>query len=172
MTNANRMLMSLLVAALLLFSLSCSKGGQPPAVGDKAPDFSLTDLAGKPVRLAELRGKVVLLHFWATWCHYCVEEAPSLARLNAAMNGRDFSLVSVSQDKGRGENVEAFFRTAGFRFPTAVDQSGTVGRLYGITGVPETFIIDGEGVIRKKIVGAMQWDDPEMIRYLAGLMQR
>lgn len=172
MKKAILIFFSLFVSATLLFTLACSKGASPPVEGNKAPDFSLNDLSGTPVRLSDLRGKVVLLNFWATWCHYCLEEAPSLARLNAAMAGKDFRMVTVSLDKGRGEAVEAFFRSAGLRFPTVSDPDGVVGKQYGITGVPETFIIDGEGVIRKKIVGARQWDDPEMVRYLDGLMKR
>jgi len=172
MNKAIRMFVSLLVPATLLLCLACSKGEPPPGEGSKAPDFSVNDLTGKPIRLSELRGKVVLLNFWATWCHYCIEEAPSLARLNAAMAGKNFQMITVSSDKGNGEAVEAFFRTSGLRFPTVADPSGTVGKRYGITGVPETFIIDGEGVVRKKVVGAFPWDDPEMIRYLDGLMQR
>ncbi len=165
-------LASLLVGATLFLSLSCSKGARPPVEGEKAPDFSVNDLVGEPVRMSDLRGKVVLLHFWATWCRYCREEAPSLARLNTVMTGKDFRMITVSLDKGGGEDVESFFHTAGLRLPTVADPAGTVGKQYGVTGVPETFIIDGEGVVRKKIVGALQWDDPEMIRYIEGLMQR
>lgn len=172
MKKTTIILLSLFVSAALLLSLACSKGASPPAVGSEAPDFSLNDLTGNAVRLSDHRGKVVLLNFWATWCHYCLEEAPSLARLNAAMAGKDFRMITVSMDKGRGEAVEVYFRAAGLRFPTVTDPAGVVGKQYGITGVPETFIIDGEGIIRKKIVGALQWDDPEMIRYLDGLMKR
>jgi len=165
-----RILIAVLFLVTLCLSLACSKGGRPPLEGSEAPDFSMSDLSGKTVRLSDLRGKVILLNFWATWCHYCLEEAPSLVRLNAAMAGKDFQMITVSLDKGGGEAVDAFFRKAGLRVPTIPDPSGMVAKQYGITGVPETFIVDRAGVIRKKIVGALEWDNPEMIGYLTELI--
>jgi peroxiredoxin len=153
-------------------SLACSKEGSPPVEGSKAPDFAMNDLSGRATRLSDLRGKVVLIHFWATWCHYCLEEAPSLARLNAAMVGKNFQMITFALDKEGSAAVETYFRKAGLRLPTIQDPGGRVAKQYGVTGVPETFIVDGQGVIRKKFVGAREWDGPEMTGYLAEQMNR
>lgn len=166
-----RILVCVLVLITFCLPLACSKEGRPPVEGSRAPDFTLDELSGQTMRLTDLRGKVVFINFWATWCHYCLEEAPSLARLNAAMTGKDFQMITVALDK-EGGAVEAFFRKAGLRLPTFPDSTGQVAKHYGITGVPETFIVDGQGVIRKKLVGAREWDDPEMIGYLTDLTKR
>jgi peroxiredoxin len=165
-------LVLLLSTSLLVLAAACSKEGPAPRVGSVAPEFSLNDLSGKPVNLSELRGTVVLLNFWATWCPPCQEEVPSLSRLNAAMAGHGFRLLTVSIDDGGSTAVEAFFRKTGYRLPTLLDSGGTVGTMYGITGVPETFILDRHGVIRKKVVGPLAWDDPSVINYLSELQKR
>jgi len=170
--NSRSFLVLLLIISLLVMVAACSKDGPDPHVGSVAPDFSLNDLTGKPVHLSELRGNVVLLNFWATWCPPCQEEVPSLSRLNAAMTGQGFRMLTVSIDSGGSNAVESFFRKIGFRLPTLLDSGGTVGKMYGITGVPETFILDRHGVIRKKVVGPLTWDDPSVINYLEGLQKQ
>jgi peroxiredoxin len=162
----------LLVVSLLALFSACSKSGSAPREGSAAPDFSLNDLSGNPVHLSELRGTVVLLNFWATWCPPCQEEVPSLSRLNALMTGKEFRMVTVSIDEGGSNAVESFFRMTGYRLPTLLDTGGTVGKIYGITGVPETYILDRHGVIRKKFVGPRTWDDPSIINYLSKLQKR
>jgi len=152
--------------------VACSKESSAPRLGSVAPDFSIKDATGKIVRLSDLRGSVVLLNFWATWCPPCKEEVPALSRLNARMAGTAFRMVTISIDEGGSNAVESFFRLAGYRLPTLLDPAGTVGKLYGITGVPETFIIDPQGVIRKKVLGPRAWDDPSVISYLSELQKR
>jgi peroxiredoxin len=159
----------LLISSLLVMVCACSKEGSAPREGSVAPDFSLKDLTGKTVHLSDLRGIVVLVNFWATWCPPCQEEVPSLARLNALMPEKGFRMIAVSIDDGGSNAVESFFRMTGYRLPTVLDPGGTVGKMYGITGVPETFILDRQGVIRKKVVGPYPWDDPSVISYLSEL---
>ena len=137
--------------------------------GSPAPDFTLRDLDGQEIRLSSLRGKVVLLNFWATWCPPCREEVPSMVKLNRAMAGRPFQMLAVSIDEGGRESVAGYFKESGSTLPALLDTDRSVGRLYGITGVPETFVIDGKGVILKKVIGPMDWSDPEVLRYLEGL---
>jgi len=165
-------LILLLTSSLLALVTACSKEGPAPHVGTVAPDFSLKDLSGKSVHLSELRGEVVLLNFWATWCPPCQEEVPSLSRLNAAMTGKGFRMLTVSIDDGGSKAVESFFQRTGYRLPTLLDSDGTVGKMYGITGVPETFILDRQGVVRKKVVGPLTWDAPSVISYLLELQKR
>jgi len=160
------------LCAVLLFALwGCARQEKPALEGNHAPDFALRDLAGQEVRLSALRGKVVLVNFWATWCPPCREEIPSMGRLNSAMAGKPFRMLAVSVDEGGKKAVEGYFAKAGVTLPALLDSDGAVGKRYGITGVPETFVIDGKGVILKKVVGPLEWDHPEVIRFLNEVMK-
>jgi thiol-disulfide isomerase/thioredoxin len=160
-----------LLAGLIFLSLSaCQKESVSPALPKQAPDFTLTSLSGQKFRLADLRGKVVMLNFWATWCPPCQEEVPSLAILNKTMSGKDFQMFAVAIDKEGRNAVEGYFSRTGVRLPTLLDASGNVGKIFGITGVPETFIIDKRGFIRKKVIGPINWSDPSVIKYLQELI--
>lgn len=158
-----------LLTALLMFVVvtGCSQKKQPlPGEGKPAPDFTLKTLAGEEVSLSSLRGKVVLLNFWATWCPPCREEVPSMVKLNRMMAGKPFQMLAVSIDEGGKEAVEAFFQRTGAALPTLLDTKQAIGAQYGITGVPETFVIDAKGVILKKVIGPMDWSAPEVVRFL------
>ncbi|SNB44736.1 TlpA disulfide reductase family protein [Geobacter sp. DSM 9736] len=162
----------LLVALTLAVLAACSKKEAPPAEGKPAPGFALKDLAGGETSLEGLRGKVVLLNFWATWCPPCREEIPSMMKLNQAMAGKPFQMVAVSIDEGGKEAVQRYFQSSGTSLPTLLDTEQKVGRRYGITGVPETFVIDRKGVIMKKVIGPMDWSQPEVVKYLEELMKQ
>jgi peroxiredoxin len=166
-----RLIWALLLLAVVAAS-GCTKHEAPVAEGSVAPDFTLQDLSGKPVQLASLRGKVVLLNFWATWCPPCREEVPSLVRLNQAMQGKPFQMLAVSVDEGGKNAVETFFKKGGATLPALLDTDAKVARLYGTTGVPETFVIDPKGVILKKVAGPMDWASREVIAALEEVMKK
>jgi thiol-disulfide isomerase/thioredoxin len=126
---------------------------------------------GSLLKLSSLKGKVVLLNFWATWCPPCREEIPSMMKLQKSMNGKPFQMVAVSIDEGGKPAIDSFFKESGFALPTYVDPSGGASKIFGITGVPETFIIDKQGLLVKKIVGGVAWDSPEVASFLEGLMK-
>lgn len=158
----------LVIAALMVCSLltACSKGGTEPVVeGKTAPDFTLKDLSGKDVRLSDYKGKIVFLNFWATWCPPCREEIPSMMKLNQAMAGKPFQMLAVSIDEGGKEAVEHYFKGSGTMLPALLDTDNSIAKRYGTTGVPETFVLDKRGVILKKVVGGMDWSDPQVIGY-------
>jgi peroxiredoxin len=159
----------LIVSLLLLVSTGCQKDVRAPKEGDAAPDFNLTSLSGGEVRLSDLRGKVVLVNFWASWCPPCRGEIPSLVTLNSAMAGKNFRLLAVSVDNEGKDAIEPFFNKLGISLPTLFDPHGSVGKSYGITGVPETFIVDKNGIIRKKVVGPIDWSAPDVISFINGL---
>jgi len=164
------------VCAVLLLAVfvasGCSKSSDAPTVeGSAAPDFTLKDLSGKPVQLSSLKGKVVLVNFWATWCPPCREEIPSMIRLNQVMQGKNFQMLAVSIDEGGMDAVQDFFKKRGVSLPVLLDSDGQVARRYDTTGVPETFIVDAKGIIRKKVVGAMDWSTPGVIEFLEKMMQ-
>ncbi|RNC71058.1 MAG: TlpA family protein disulfide reductase [Desulfuromonadales bacterium] len=167
-----RTIIRLLPLLMLVALLGCSKETKPALEGNPAPDFTLNTLNGEVVKLSELRGQVVLLNFWATWCPPCRQEIPSMMRLNAAMAGKPFRMLCVSIDDGGKVAVEEFFRKSGFTLPALLDGDKRAGKLYGLTGVPETFVISKSGVILKKVVGAMEWDQPEVIGFLNEAMNK
>jgi len=143
-----------------------------PVEGSAAPDFTVRDLAGQEVKLSSLKGKVVLVNFWATWCPPCREEIPSMVKLNQSMSGKQFQMLAISIDEGGKAAVENFFKKSGMTLPAFLDTEGAVARSYGTTGVPETFIVDKTGIIQKKIVGGMDWSSPDVIAYLEGLLKK
>lgn len=144
----------------------------PAGEGKSAPSFSLKDLSGKDVQLSDYAGKVVLVNFWATWCPPCREEIPSMVRLNSMMAGKPFQMLAISIDEGGKKDIEAFFASAGVTLPALTDPDSSVARKYGITGVPETFVVDPKGIIVKKVVGGMNWSSPEVVSFLTKLMNQ
>ena len=130
-----------------------------------APKFSLVDTEGKRVELAAMEGQVVFVNFWATWCPPCREEMPSMLRLHQKMQGKPFTLVTVLVNDDPA-NAAAFYKSIGGVLPTLLDPDQAVANAYGITGVPETFIVDKQGVLRKKVIGGWSWDSPDAEKLL------
>lgn len=167
----------LFIVCLFLSLTACSKENAPQksAVATEkspAPDISVVSFAnGSNLKLSDLKGKVVLLNFWATWCPPCREEIPSMMKLNSLMTGKQFQMVAVSVDEGGKPAIESFFKESGFSLPTYLDVSGAATKSYGITGVPESFIIDKKGILVKKIVGGFAWNSPESVSFFEGLMK-
>ncbi len=122
--------------------------------GKPAPGFSLKSLDGKVISLSELKGKVVILDFWATWCHACKEAAPVLERIYEKYRDRGVVLLGITLDTGYGaeDNVRAFVKRYGQNYPILWDNKKT-GKAYGAIKIPITYVLDRNLVIRKKIVG-------------------
>ena len=135
-----------------------------------APDFAVTDLEGRAVRLSALRGRVVLLNVWTTWCAPCREEMPSLDRLHARLRERPFTLLAVSQDEDGRRAVEAFVQQTRLSFPVYLDPEHQVGDRYEVWGYPETFIIDRNGIVVERVIGPRDWASPQSIAQLEGLI--
>lgn len=131
--------------------------------GRMAPDFRFPDLQGKTVALSDFRGKTVLLNIWATWCRPCVEEMPSMERLYQKMKGKPFEIVAVSVDSGGLADVQPFAKKLGLSFPILMNTDGSIRKTYGTTGIPESFIIDPQGKIVRKIVGPLDWDQAKFV---------
>jgi thiol-disulfide isomerase/thioredoxin len=130
-------------------------------VGSRAPEFRAVHLStGRPASLAEYRGKVLLLNIWATWCLPCRIEMPSLERLQRQLAGSDFRLVSVSIDIEDSTVVRRYAQELGLTFEILHDRPGAIREIYQTTGVPESFVIDRDGAIVKKVIGPAEWDSP------------
>ena len=143
--------------------------GRAPAL---APDFSVVDLSGKTVRLSALRGRVVLVNVWTTWCPPCREEMPSMERLYRQLAGPDFELLAVSEDEGGLEGVRRFATDLGVTFPVLYDPERQVGTRFGVWGYPETFVIDRGGHVVERVIGPRTWDSPAQVAALRALMRR
>ncbi len=129
----------------------CSTGEKEPFLGS-APDFSLMSFEGREITLSQLKGKVVLLDFWATWCGPCKESIPYLIQLYKNYRESGFELVGMNIDKGDREAIRRFVMSMDIPYPV-VSAPEDVVRSYRVTGIPATFLIDREGKIREKVVG-------------------
>lgn len=148
----------------------------PVDVGSTAPEFSAVDLSGKPVRLADLRGKVVLLNVWATWCAPCREEMPSMERLHRRLGPQGLEVVAVSIDAAGSpaedrKLVADFARELGLTFTIWHNPSGDIQRAYRTTGVPESFVLNRQGEIVKKALGAEEWDSEANVELITRLLR-
>ncbi len=150
-----------LAAAAVWLLLRDPLPAAPIATGQPAPGFALPRVGAEgELRLADLRGQVVLVNFWATWCKPCEDEMPAMERLHQSLEGRAFELVAVSVDEGPDE-VVAFQERLGLSFPIVLDVERDVARDYQSFKFPETFLIDAEGVLVARYIGPRDWDAPE-----------
>jgi cytochrome c biogenesis protein CcmG/thiol:disulfide interchange protein DsbE len=150
---------------VLLLAAGCDRGDHPQHVGRLAPDFSLTD-GSRTVRLADYRGKVVLVNFWATWCTPCLEELPSLEALQKEMPQIVILAVSIDEDT---DAYHRFLADHQVTLLTVNDPTQRVNALYGTHLFPETYVVDRSGYIRRKFVIAQNWTSPEILNYLKHL---
>jgi peroxiredoxin len=166
-------IISVAVVVLLQGKDALFKSSQKSRVaqGLPAPLFSLPGLDGKAVDLKAYRGKVVFLNIWATWCPPCREEMPSMERLYQALKGEEFEILAVSIDAAGAAVVAPFMKQYNLSFPALLDPEGTMKNLYGVTGVPESFIINREGIIEQVVIGPMDWATPDVVRFFRGLIQ-
>jgi peroxiredoxin len=140
--------------------------------GFPAPDFSLRDLDGRVHRLSDFRGKVVFLNLWATWCPPCRMEMPSMERLHQRLRGKDFVLLAVSEDDAEAAAVQAFVQEMGLTFPILLDADGKLPPRYGVTGYPETFLIDRGGRVVNHTIGPEDWDSEAVYQFILQLLQQ
>ena len=162
----NRHLLVLMVSACL-FATGCDRGSRPPHVGAAAKDFSLQD-SDRKVNLNQFRGQVLVLNFWATWCPPCVEELPSLMNMQDRLRGRGVVVLGVSIDVDQSA-YHRFLKERNVNFLTVLDPEQKVAGMYGTSGWPETYIIDRQGVMRRKFIGPVDWNSPEVVQFLSKL---
>lgn len=153
-----------LLAAFTFIALSagCDRGDHPGLIGNPAPQFTLTD-GSRSVDLAKLRGHVVIVNFWATWCLPCVDELPSLLALQHQLPNVDVVAISQDEDPIVYKN---FLEQYKVDLLSLRDPSGRIPALYGTAKIPESYIIDKNGVVRRKFVSSQKWTSPEIVSYL------
>jgi len=156
-----------LLVVLLGFFSGCYSGNHPARIGSNAPDFTVQDSDHK-ITLSQFRGQIVVLNFWATWCPPCIEETPSLVRMQARMKDKGVVVLAVSIDAD-DDAYHKFLKDYSVNMVTVRDDSRKASNLYGTFGWPETFIIDRTGVVRRKFIGAVDWTSPEVTDFLSKL---
>ena len=152
-----------LFALVLLVVAGCNRGSHPSLVGNTAPDFTLQDDDHK-VSLHDFRGRIVVLNFWATWCPPCVEEMPSLVKLQSNLKDRAV-VVAVSVDEDE-RSYRTFLKKNNVDLLTIRDPQQKSNELYGTFKFPETYIIDRNGIVQRKFIGAVDWTRPDVVEYL------
>jgi peroxiredoxin len=130
----------------------------------------LTDLSGVRVSLAALSGKVVLLNFWATWCIPCRTEMPGMERVWQRYRDRGLAIVAVSVDEGGEKRIAKFVRRLNLSYPILLDPQSEVADHYEVSGLPASYLIDGEGRLIGRLVGSREWDSPKGISLIEQLL--
>lgn len=147
-----------------LFLLAgCDRGGHPNHIDKPAPQFAISD-GVHSVDLSKLRGRVVVLNLWATWCPPCIEELPSLLALHQRMPNLEIVAISMDQDP---DVYHQFLVQHHVDLVTIRDEDQRINALYGTVQIPETYIIDKQGILRRKFIGAQDWTSPSVMNYLS-----
>lgn len=173
-------IVSILSVAILIGSFAAASaspeamkalGILEPRERTAAPNVSLPTLQGKPLSLTGLKGKVVLVNFWATWCLPCQWEMPLMEKLYQAYKARGFVVVAISLDKEGAAVVEPFVRERKLTYPVLLDPSLHGARQFGIVGLPATFLIGPDGFIKGVTYGPKEWDGPEARALIESLIR-
>ena len=153
-----------LILPLLAALSGCYSGSRPPRIGSQAPEFTVQD-SDRSVKLSDFHGQIVVLNFWATWCPPCVEEMPSLVEMQQRMKSKGITVLAVSVDVDQGA-YKQFLKEHNISLLTVRDPDHKSNTLYGTFRFPETYIIDRNGVMRRKFIGAIDWTAPDITDFL------
>jgi thiol-disulfide isomerase/thioredoxin len=144
---------------------------QPWPGSPVAPPLELRTLDGQPFKLADLRGRVVLINFWATWCEPCIEEMPSLQRLRSQLDTARFEVIAVNFQEGE-PRIRAFLEKVPIGFPIVRDTDGAVASAWKARIFPTSFVVDSEQRIRYTLIGSLDWSAPEIEHRIRALLPR
>jgi peroxiredoxin len=158
---------ALLIALATLTLVGCYSGTRPPRIGTAAPNFTVQD-ADRKLTLSDYHGRIVVLNFWATWCPPCVEEMPSLLQMQQRLKDKNVVVLAVSLDEDEGA-YHRFLKDHRVNLITVRDPDLKSSELYGTFKYPETYIIDRNGVLQRKFIGAVDWNQPEVVDFLTKL---
>jgi len=157
------------VSLLIILAGLLGMAGRPPLVGSPAPEIALKDLQGQEVKLSDLHGKIVLLNFWATWCKPCKEEMPAMQASYDKLRDQGFVVLAVNELEDVDKVIE-HIRTHGHTFLVVMDHDNRVANRYGVVGLPASFLIDRQGVVREHIFGNLLTEEriAELVRQYGG----
>lgn len=170
-----------LLCAALLWCCSCTDGRSGINPGDRAPNIVGIDPSSKAVALYDIKGKLFLLNFWATWCGPCMEEMPALQNLYSRFSGQGFQIVGVAVDDTE-QNVREAVKRFGITYPVIIDNAAQSKRRYQVKGFPESFVLDGEqrvmvvsdpedGTPQTRLWGPREWDSPRVVALMKSLLR-
>jgi thiol-disulfide isomerase/thioredoxin len=159
----------LLTALFTLFTGAAVAGDLKPLPGKPAPALTLPALDGGTVRIEDLRGRVVLVNFWAVWCPPCRKEMPSMARLAERMGGRPFTILGVNVGE-TPEDIRAFLRQVPVNFPILLDSAGDNLKPWQVFAFPTSYVVDKQGRLRLGLFGSIEWDNAEAVAALTALL--
>lgn len=167
----DRLLHGLLAVALVALTVAVADSMRDRVVraGDQAPYFSLRADNGLTVTPTDFGGKVLIVNFWATWCPPCVEETPSMVAFANQYRDKGVVVFGISVDKSQ-KNYDNFIRRFGVSFLTSRDPEAKVSDLFGTYVYPETYVINREGKVVQKIIGGTNWTDPNLMRFVEGML--
>lgn len=162
-------LLNVCILSVLLAGSSAHAAGFEARAATPAPELNAQDLAGVPKTLADYRGKVVLLNFWASWCPPCLREMPSMERLRVNMAGRPLEIVALDSAE-TPEEVSAYLSRMKLGFPILLDPDGSNTRRWKVFALPTTFLLDATGRVRYVLTGPTEWDEGEALRVIESLL--
>lgn len=153
----------------LFLAVGGHAAGFEPRVATSAPELKARDLRGVPKTLADYRGKVVLLNFWASWCPPCLREMPSMERLRERMDGRPLEIVALDSAE-TAEEVSAFLSKMKLDYPVLLDPDGSNTRRWKVFALPTSFLLDAEGRVRFVLTGPTEWDEGEALQTVESML--
>jgi thiol-disulfide isomerase/thioredoxin len=157
--------------AVILFGIKREGPAHRAVVNLDAPEFVVIDASGKRLSLSELRGTVVFINFWATWCPPCREEMPSVQSLYSRFkDDRGFRMVIVLY-RDDYDKAMAYLKENNYGLPVWLDNREKAAKAYGVTGVPETYVLDKKGVLQEKMIGPFDWASPDAVARIAKLLE-
>ena len=173
--NPSLVILGILGLGFIIFVLIAPQGkqtGGPLPVGGPVPNFELKDLNGKTWSMASLRGSVVVINFWATWCSPCRLEMPSIDRLFRDTAEKENFVILTILYQDSPDNARAYFKKNGFEMPVLLDLGDSVAAEFGLVGLPETFMVDKKGILQKHHIGPVDFDSPDIRQFLDSLINK
>lgn len=163
----------LILSAMIFIGLISYETSQvaKATVGLNAPDAVLTDTAGNTYNISGLKGSVVFINFWASWCKPCRDEMPSIQSLYNQLSGNEGFRMLMVLYRDDYQKALSYLKENNFQLPILIDKDGKAASAYGITGVPETYIIDKKGIIKEKIIGPNDWTSAQAFSLLSNLIR-
>lgn len=161
----------LVVSVLLFLFASCTEKKTEVAEGIRAPKLDVIDVrSGQTIDVSQLKGKVIFVNFWATWCPPCREEMPSIEALYRSLEKNGSFLMVTILYKDDPKTSLDYMGANGYTFPLFTDRDGASAKHYGVTGVPETYLIDKKGALRKRVIGPADWNSAETRAFINSLL--
>jgi cytochrome c biogenesis protein CcmG, thiol:disulfide interchange protein DsbE len=164
-----RLFLGITCAVLLCCAAPLGAAELKPWGGGQPDSFELTDLDGRQHRLADYRGKVVLINFWATWCEPCRDEIPAMAKLKDKFAGRPFVILGINADEPEAR-IRKFLSLMPVTFPVLLDRGGKTAKAWRVRVLPASFLVDPQGNVRYSVIGELDWSAREVADHVARLL--